>query len=207
MEGGTDLGLLGGAAVRVAYRVLSSGDEDTAIASGLQYAKDKGFADDEDLKEAGRVYKRVALAFVDPDDHTVAFFKGPEQVRDAPEIGRERAVYLNELQELWQDECCPSRLRMGDVEFRIALSKIAGADSPDPFVDLRPGLRWSFARTTARMLLDYLRLSAGSGTSQAASKPEMPPTMDEPYGCLAPWHRDALAQGPCPQCGASVRVT
>ena len=166
--------LLGETKAEVAFRCLSSGEDDEAIAFGRDYAKGLGYPDDPDLREAGRVYKRVALAFLDPEawakrKQQVPFFTGPEQIRTDPQLGRERAVYLNEIQELFQDECCPSRLRMGDAEFHIALRKIAGADSPDPFVDLRPGLRWSFARTTAIMLLDFLRLSASSGITLAGT--------------------------------------
>ena len=169
--------LLGGLVAQVAYRLLSGEEEAEAIAYGLKYAKDKGFPDDEEIRELGRMAKRVALSFVDPDpgQEAVSYFTGPDQVLGDPRVGKERTVYLCELQELWQDQCCPSRIKMGDLEFHIALQKIAGSDAPDPFVDLQPGLRWSFTRTTARLLLDYLRLSASSGTSSAVKASETTP--------------------------------
>jgi len=171
--------------VRVAYRPLSSAEDAEAETFGKSYAKGLGYPGDADLEERGRLAKRVVLSFVDPDNTSAPFFPmGAEAILKDRRIGAERIVYLNELQEHYEDQCVPSRLRLSDGEFHTQLRAIAGADSPDPFVDMRPGLRWIFVRTTARLLVDFLRLSSGSGGTSLSTP--SPPSLPQPPPRPAP---------------------
>lgn len=167
-----EIELIGGTVCEVAYRTLSAHEESEAIAFGRQYAEGLKAPGDEDLVTLGVMSKRVSLSYVDPDNHAALFFKDAEQILRDERIGRDRLVYLNELQDVWQDQCNPSRLKLSEVEYHTLLRTIAGADSPDPFVDLRPGIQWSFTRTTAKALLSFLRLSVSSGGTPLESMPK-----------------------------------
>lgn len=163
-----EIELLGDVKCKVAYGVLSGMEEAAALAAARAYAVGNGIPepkDGDEIYELAKLANRIQSSFVDPDDHSKPFFTSAAQVLTDRRIGKDRIVYLNELQELWQDECCPSRLKMGDAEFDKAVREIAGSEAPDFFADLRPGLRWIFARTTAVLLLEFLRLKSSSGLS------------------------------------------
>jgi hypothetical protein len=164
-----DVEFLGGKTDKLLIRVLSGEEEAEIAAWAHAYVADKGAKDSDDLYELASYAKRVALGCMDIDAPTTPYFESVEQLLGSAIVGRDRIVYLGELQLHWQDQCSPSRLRMSEVEFAQRLHQIAGSDQPDPFVSLRPGMRWIFARTTARALLDSQKLKSDSGGPSAST--------------------------------------
>lgn len=157
---------LNGAKDTIAIRVLDGIEEALVISRAKAFAEAQGAGAESDLVQIARAAHRIAIACLDTEDHKRAYFDGGfEQIMASKQLGRDRILYLSELQELWQDQCSPSRLRLGEEEFNNRIIAIAQSEHPDPFVELRPGLRWSFVRTTAQLLLASRMPKSLSGAS------------------------------------------
>lgn len=164
---------LSGVKDTLAIRVLDGVEEGLVISKAKAFAEGQGAGSESDLVQLARAAHRIAIACRDSENHAIPYFDGGfEQIMASKQLGRDRILYLAELQELWQDECSPSRLRLGEEEFNARVVAIAQSEHPDPFVELRPGLRWSFARTTAQLLLAFRTPRSPSGpSSEARSEP------------------------------------
>jgi hypothetical protein len=157
---------LNGAKDKLAIRVLDGLEEALVISRAKAFCESQNAGTDGDLVLIARAAHRIAIACLDVEDHEKPYFDGGfDQIMASKQLGRDRILYLAEMQELWQDQCSPSLLRLGDAEFTKRVREIALSENPDPFVELRPGLRWSFTRTLALRELESLQRRSLPGSS------------------------------------------
>src|SRR6478609_1913435 len=144
------------ATVEVGLRVLT-GDEALLIESLTNKMAEaegcKAFEETDAIFNMAKSLYTIAIACVDPDSDPKdpdPFFgprgKSPketaelcaEQIRKSPHIGRDGIIYLAEQQELWQDRCNPSALKMSEGELWALVGKVAAEQEPRTFLSLRP---------------------------------------------------------------------
>jgi hypothetical protein len=168
-----------GPTVDLDVRALRDDEHTDVLAFALQFARKNGLeepGDGDPLYEKGRMLKTLALACVDtdsPKDDPKPFFDGIVDGQDVGAVAQiqkseimtpEVTAYLFMQQELLQDEVNPLLKTMTPVEFMAAAIKTAGGDQSF-FVNSRPGMRWSFLRTSVRQLLASQNLSSSFSTS------------------------------------------
>jgi hypothetical protein len=82
-------------------------------------------------------------------------------------VGRDGIIYLAEQHEFWQDTCNASALKMSEAQMWAHVGEVAASSDARPFLSLRPGMRWIFARSMAVLLWNsYLDKSSSGRTSQ-----------------------------------------
>jgi len=163
------------ATVEVGLRILTGGETAGILERARAFARGKGVDDPKEgdpLYELGRMVHTILLAAVDPESPPGAatpFFASTSEILDSPHIGRDGIVYLAECQESWQDVCSPQVGKVSPDELLEYVGRLAADSTSTFFVSLRPGTRWSLARTTALLLLDSLTLRSASGSTSAPS--------------------------------------
>jgi hypothetical protein len=150
-----------GPTIKLDVRPLRGDEHDQVLADAKKYAEKLGATDPiegEELFERGRLLHTLAIACVDTDstvDAPQAFFDGGvEQILTADELTPEVLAYLYEHQQLWQDEVSPLVKSMTPAEFATAVVRTASGENGDMsfFVSARPGMRWSFTLSMAKLL-------------------------------------------------------
>jgi hypothetical protein len=141
---------------------------DVVLKEALAFARKRGLETPEDgdpLYERGKMVHTLAITCIDrdsPKDNPQAFFDGGwEQIHKSEMMTPEVIGYLYLQQQLWQDEVSPLIKGLTPPEFLAAAIKTAGGDMSF-FVNSRPGVLWSFARTLASQLLSSLTHSSPS---------------------------------------------
>lgn len=153
------------------------GVDDAAIfAEARAFAKARGVAEPkegEPLYDLGLAVHTLAIACVDSDfpaDKPAAFFDGgPSQILE--HLDRDRILYLYETLTSWQSTFSPRAASQTWPEYVASVYAIATAEegsAEDPFVKWAPGLRASWARTSAGLLLSSLAPKSPSGTDSDA---------------------------------------
>lgn len=104
------------------------------------------------------------------DDAPVPFFASEEEILGADDLCRDRIAYIAEQQEVWQEQVSPLKTKLSPVAVLEQAKLIAEAIDPGPFLGLRPGMRWIFARATAAMLLSSLQIRSQSGTGTTSTE-------------------------------------
>jgi hypothetical protein len=150
-----------GPTIKLDVRPLRGDEHDQVLADAKKYAEKLGSTDPtegEELFERGRLLHTLAIACVDTDspvDAPQPFFDGGvEQILTADELTPEVLAYLYEHQQLWQDEVSPLVKSMTPAEFATAVVRTASGENGDMsfFVSARPGMRWSFTLSMAKLL-------------------------------------------------------
>lgn len=170
------------AAVEVGLRVLT-GDEFLSVyekARKMAEARGSTRADESDpvYNMAESVYI-CALACVDPDSdphNPEPFFgqkgdveSGVKEILASIHIGRDGLIFLAEQQEHWQDVCNPQGLKMSPERMFTLVGEVAASDDAAPFLRLRPGMRWSFARFMALLVVSSQMDKSLSGSTSPES--------------------------------------
>lgn len=175
-----DTGEWQGPTLPLDVRALRGDEYDRVIADAKAYAKSLGSSDvgdGEELFERGKMLHTLALACIDSDspkeDAKPFFDGGVKQIASSEELTPEILEYLYEQQRIWQDESNPLALKMTPAEFANAVLRTAQGENGDMsfFVSARPGMRWSFTLSMARLLAASLTLKSLSG-SQPTESPE-----------------------------------
>lgn len=165
-----------GPTVDVDVRTVRADEHDKVLASARRYAIENGVAepsDGDELFERGRILHTLAIACVDVDspvDAPAPFFDGGvEQILSSESLTPEVLAYLYEQQAIFQDESSPLMKTQSPVEFTAALMATAEGDMSF-FVYSRPGLRWSFTHTMAKLLAESMKRASRS-SSDSSSEP------------------------------------
>lgn len=150
-------------------RALDPFEEDEILANARKHATEKGV---EDPVDGDPIYDRAKLvwtlvyACVDtasPPDAPQPYFDGFDQIVHSKILTRDHLAYLAEHQELVQDEAAPRAKDYTPNQFMAMVVLTAGGNKL-PFVQLRPGARWSCFRTLAAAQLDLLTLKSRIGS-------------------------------------------
>ncbi len=157
--------------VWVGLRVLTGAENSEVLQNAQSYAKQRGvdpWDEDHPICTLAKMVYTLLLSCIDPDDQSdepARFFDTADQILESNHLGRDGIVWLYEAQELWQEQTSPLCPLEIDPEAYFALMlQVAKEDNPDPFVRMRPGLRWSFTRSMACQLLASLTLKSDSGS-------------------------------------------
>ena len=170
--------------VEVGLRVMTGLEIAQVLREARKTAKDAGV---ENPQQGDPIYDlavavhTLAVSCVDPDAPTEPFFDGgPQQILESPHLGRDGIVYLHELQENWQELCSPQAHRIDVEELDAMLDELAGPEGWHFFVTLRPGMRWSFMRTMAALLVSYRTWKSTPGASGEQTSSETPSSSATP---------------------------
>lgn len=176
-DGGRDLP----APVAVGLRPLTPGEEADIFARARAYAIAHGLTDPkegEELYEYGKALHRCLLGTVDvdsPPGRPEPFFDGGlAQIEGLAELGKDGVLTLAEMQQTYQDEVTGQLDSLDGDKLEATLEELAGPHGAPFWFSLRPGLRVSFALTTARLLLASLR---GNSRSTSPAEPSGSETM------------------------------
>lgn len=181
------------AEVWVGLRVLTGAENSEVLQHAQSYAKERGvdpWDEDHPICTLAKMVYTLLLACVDPDDQSderAPFFDDAEQILDSHHLGRDGIVWLYEAQELWQEQTSPlCPLEIEPEAYFALMLQIAQEESPDPFVRMRAGLRWTFTRSMACQLVSLLTHKSESGqatesTSSGESKSSPPPAKSPPH--------------------------
>jgi len=165
-----------GPTIKLDVRPLRGDEYDQVLADAKKYAEKLGATDPvegDELFERGRLLHTLAIACVDKDspaDAPQPFFDGGvEQILTSDELTPEVLAYLYEHQQLWQDAVSPLVKSMTPAEFATAVIRTASGENGDMsfFVSARPGMRWSFTLSMAKLLAaSTLLASLSTSTSE-----------------------------------------
>lgn len=168
---------------RFALRPMTGDEEGLALSRATAYAQGQHAIEAKPgnpLFDLGYMANVLAITSVDEDSPPEArqpyFDGGASQI--LAELGSEDIAYLHARQELFQQECSPTRSRMSGAELTAELVRIVEAEDDRPFSRLRPYAQWTLLRTTGALLLNSpegrSRLTAlfGPLPSSSTSKPQ-----------------------------------
>lgn len=176
--------------LEVGVRVLTGEETAEVYQKAFEAAKKRGCtAPDEKDPVYALMLSVWTLAYAcvdldsDPKDPDLAFGEGKrdyeaaaERLLTSPRVGRDGIAFLAEAHELWQDLCHPQALKVSDTELGAVIAELV-VDDPRPFLERRPGTRWSLMRFMA------LRLQA---LLEDRSTPGSPGTIDTSASTTSP---------------------
>lgn len=147
-----------GAPVTIALRPLTGAEEKQVLEAALTDARAAGVTaprPGEQLYDLAVMAHTLVLGCLDPEsppETRAPFFDaGAEHL--LANLNAETIGYLFERHDQWQSECSPYVRKMGADELLAAVSEVAGPDGEAAFTRMSPGMRWSFTRSLARLLL------------------------------------------------------
>jgi len=161
------------ATVEVGLRVLTGSEVLLIESLARKMAESQGckaFEETDSIYNMAKSLYTIAVACVDPDSDPrapIPFFgtkgdtpkasaeSGVQAILDSEHIGRDGIVFLAEQHEHWQDLCNPSALKMSPERMWALVGEVAASNDASPFLLLRPGMRWSFARFMAVLLVSF----------------------------------------------------
>lgn len=145
--------------IRVGLRPLTSGEIHETLARARADAIAHGVTHPQEgnpTYDLAEMEWTLLLCCVDPDSPEgsapAPFFASIEEIRTAPDLGRERVTFLFARWKLWQLEMSPDLRQVTPEEFIAGLGVLGGEDEPaarDFFSSLGPGLQWSYMRSLA----------------------------------------------------------
>jgi hypothetical protein len=146
----------------VGLRVLSGGETVEILKRSRAYCVANGVpepSESEPLYNLSVSVHKLAFACVDPDTDpkSPALFFGStveeavDTILNSPHVGRDGIAYLDEQQELWQDQCNPQALKMSPDKLLDMVGEVAR--DAELLRRLRPGLRVIFAHFMANLLV------------------------------------------------------
>lgn len=150
---------------------LEPGTRGLVMERGRAYAKEHGLEDPQegdDLYEYGKAIHTCLLGVVDADSDPRApepfFDGGVKQLLGMRELGRDGILVLAEMHEEFTAEVSGQLRKIGEADYERMVEEVAGPNGFPFWCALQPGLRWSFAHTTALQLRASRPLRSGSGT-------------------------------------------
>lgn len=159
----------------VGLRALSGLETALVLQRAREFAVARGVPEpkeDDELYQYGKAVWCCLLGCVDPDSNAARpepFFDGGlDQLLALDGLGRDGILLLAELQEQWQEEVSPSARDLEGKAFEEAVAQLAGPMGGTFFLNLRPGMRLSLARSMAALLLTLLRGRSPSGSSSTS---------------------------------------
>lgn len=150
--------------IEVGLRVLTGAETADVFSRARAYCLRNGLTEPKESEPlynlAVSVYK-LALSCVDPDSDPkvpTLFFaddgrnveQAAETIFTSPHVGRDGIAYLDEQQELWQDQCNPQALKVSSDQLFVMVEEVAR--DADFLRSLRPGLRVILAHFMANLL-------------------------------------------------------
>jgi len=105
------------------------------------------------LWDLGLMANIVALAYLDPESPENAREHYFDSVAQVMSLDGELLQHLHARQEIWQQECSPTKATLHGGELINALVKIVEDDSDASFLEYRPFIQLSLLRTTAALCL------------------------------------------------------
>ncbi len=176
--------------VTVGVRVLTGAETEQVYEKAASRAREKGVAewkDEHPICKLALMAFTLAIACVDfESDHKKpdGFFDSVDDVFESKHVGTDNIVYLYERYQDWQDACSIERKNMSaDEVIATALQMVEAPEGADSPLDLmRPGLRKSFTRTLAVLLLSSLDRKSPSGSpgdSSTGDSKNSPPSSAE----------------------------
>lgn len=165
------------------FRVLAPFEATAALGGALAAAKAQGVekpeAGDPIYDEEFRV-ETLAIACVDPEtkdgEEPRRYFDSADEIRKASALTPDVIHFLFEMHELWVDQCSLQKNALyNETAFERVLEE-AALGNVRPFLELRPGARWSCFAFSARQRRDLLKArSSSSSDSDASTKSESAP--------------------------------
>ena len=173
-----------GPVVELLVRPLREDEYTEVLKVARTFAVKNGLAepgDGDPLYEQGKMTQTLALACLDiesPDNEAMLFFDGVDsktkeqigafaQIQRSEMMSAEVLAYLYQQQQIFQDEVNPLLKTMSPSSFMAAAIKTAQGDMSF-FVNSRPGMQWSFLRTSVCQLLHLQQLSSTFSMSSEA---------------------------------------
>jgi hypothetical protein len=163
--------------VEIDVTVLPGDQEALVLEEARAFATKRGVPDPkpgDPIYDLGLMVHTLVATCLDPEVRAEErpFFESVDELLAG--LDRDRIAFLHALQDLWQDQCSPYRDGEPD-EDHVFQFAIAMADSEDPqrspFGTMRPGLLWSYMRSTARLLVIAVRNRSQSGSTSEADSP------------------------------------
>lgn len=178
--------------VDVGIRVLTGLEWATVYEKAGEFARARKVPDDQ-LNDRNPIYNlgcsvyTCVLACVDPDsdvrDPDPIFGERSDlesaalELLSSPHIGIDGINYLVAAQQLWQDRCSPTALRVEPTKMFANLAALCSEDdevSSRAFLDMRPGMQWVSMRSMATQLRALPMLSSLYTLSSPEGKSEVP---------------------------------
>jgi len=152
--------------IKIMLRPLTGLESAQVFADAAEYAREKKAnrceSGDPIYDLAVMAYTIVASA-VEPGTTDTPFFdEGVHPLlRD---LGIDTISYLYEQQELWQSECSPYTRNLSAEALYEKVREVAGPGGERSFINMSPGMRWSFTLSLAKHLLASPPLKSSSST-------------------------------------------
>lgn len=166
------------ATIEIGLRVLTALEWATVYEKAAQFARDRKVPDNQ-LNDSNPIYNLgcsvfvCVLACVDPETKASdpdPFFgergdleSAALELLSSPHIGRDGIQFLTAAQQLWQDRCSPTALRLPTDKMFQQVAELSSTDdevSSRAFLDMRPGMQWVCMRFMAKLLQDLPMLKS-----------------------------------------------
>jgi hypothetical protein len=166
-------GLQNPSQVDVGIRVLTGLEWATVYEKAGEFARERKVPD-EQLNDRNPIYNlgcsvyTCVLACVDPDSAAAdpdPFFgergdleSAALELLSSPHIGRDGIQFLTEAQQVWQDRCSPTALRLPPDQLLKQVAELASESdevSSQAFLGMRPGMQWLCMRFMATQLRNF----------------------------------------------------
>jgi hypothetical protein len=137
-------------------RPLDANEEGLALARATAYAQEQKALEAKPgnpLFDLGLMANIVALAFVDPDSPENAREHYFDNVAQVMSLDGELLAHLHARQEIWQQECSPTKANLRGDELLNALVKIVEDETDSSFLGYRQFTLLTLLRTTAALCL------------------------------------------------------
>lgn len=176
--------MYGAESLRLCLRLVRPSEDVDALSWASAFAKGKGIEnpnEDEPIYSKALMAARLLRACVTLDSDPklpTRLFDSEEEIMTSDALGDDRIAYLYELYEIFRDEVSPLEKTIDAARAMKLAEEVWGSRSPAPFVRLRPGLRWIFARTWAGMLVMQQQTKSPNGGGFESTEPASPPTSE-----------------------------
>lgn len=182
-----EMQLVNGDKVQVDLRMLTPMETIQVVEEATKFARERNAAiidDGNPIYDLGIFVHTLALAVVDPEfkDREVPYFDGgADQILNSQLLGRDSIAHLFALYEIHVDRMSLSPREMSEDGLKQMIESCAEGDML-PFSRLRPGMQWSFTRSTAKLLRGFLRdrSSPGAGSGLGTTEPSTPQPKPSP---------------------------
>jgi hypothetical protein len=122
-------------------------------------AREKGVKEWLDDHPICRLYEHAYTVLfgcvdIESEDGREPFFASIDDILNAPELGMDNMVYLWEQQGIWQDECSlkTAGMTFDEIIAAVYVSAELEEHQESPLARMRPSMRETFLRTTAKVL-------------------------------------------------------
>ena len=137
-------------------RPLDAMEEGQALSRATAYAQEHKALEAKPgnpLFDLGLMSNIVALAYLDPESTENAREHYFDSVAQVMSLDGELLQYLHARQEIWQQECSPTKANLAGTELLNALVKLAEDETDSSFLSYRPFTQLTLMRTTAALCL------------------------------------------------------